>query len=179
MCMVNVNSTMELYDDVIGDIENRKFVKLFDSIDLSKDEDGAFIIKNIYLVINLNIVRSTNPQNIKYNVLNNRGLLEAQVQFVKDEEQKRSISIVEFTYDFNDEKNILEYDNGEYFSQKRILKIESMPLPIEWGAGDYRFELLLKRTLPEYSDDNWILQTICPLTINEKKEEQTIAKVIE
>lgn len=184
MCMINVNAFMELYDGVTGDLGNRNFIKLFDSIELSRDENGNCCIKDIYLVININIMKSFNENNIKYNVLNNHGKLHVQLQLVKNGDDNISISLSEFKYDFSElgenHTDIVQYDKGEYFSQKRILKIDSIVLPNNWENGNYRFELLLKRENPDYIDKEWILQTFCSLEIKTLLEcEDPITEFIE
>lgn len=183
MCMRNINATMDLYDEVLGDTQNRDFRKLFDSIDIIKDDIGVLSIKNIYLILNISIMQSLNSENNKKeNVLNNHGILNGSIQFVKDGDQNSSISVAEFKYNFAEDNKdeIKEFDGNMYFLQKRILKIDSMPLPDDWTSGKYRFELLLKREWDNFSDDEWILQTFCPLDIREiPSEDVTITTEIE
>lgn len=182
MCIKNINATMDLFDEILGDTENRDFKKLFDSIEIVKDDNGGFSIKNIYLILNISIIQSTSDQSNKAeNVLNNNGTLNAKIQFVKDGDQDNSLSIAEFQYDFAKENKdeVEEFDGKKYFSQKRILKIETMRLLPNWASGKYRFELLLKRENINFKDDQWILQSFCPLEVREIEEEKTIATEIE
>lgn len=164
MCLSNVNATIRCFKDLKTENGVKSYVdKLYD-LHLETNATGKFI-GGFYIIIQMNLFKSSVETRQNINVLNQHGVLNCKIRLTRLADLEAgevpvSLDINEFDIDLTD---VTENDN--YLNIDKALKCDRLYLPRNQEKGSYIFELLLKRNTSHYNDEEWALQSICELDI--------------
>lgn len=151
MCVQNVNATISLFTEVRNaEIQGaQEFVRPFDII-ISKTINDNKYIGGFYIVVDINLLSTTNEEKQKDNVIYNHKPLDVIVRLTKshkDKEKRLSLDVDEFIIDAANDNLIKRNACVDYISYKKIKKIDTNAIQLskEAGTGDYIFKVLVKR----------------------------------
>lgn len=167
MCVQNVNATLSLFTDVKNmEIQgNQEFIRPFDII-VSKSINNNKYIGGFYIVVDINLLSTTNEHKKETNVVYNRAKIDILVRLTKisdDEEKRLSLDIDEFTIDASDDNLVKTNACVDYINYKKIKKIDTNAIQLSpnAGTGKYVLKVLVKRPC----DTEYQVQSIYGLRI--------------
>ncbi len=155
MCVDNINANILCYKnkDYLSDSDLLRKI-------IIKEEGKKKYINDFKLKIYFNFISNHDSIKRRRNVLDNHGCLKCQIKLEK------------ICGDYSLFLNMINFEiklpeNEDVYFNKTVNVICNTPiyLPEDEAEGNYVFNLMLKRSIEDYEDDDWTLQSVYGVSI--------------
>ncbi len=174
MCMKNVNLTVT-YADVIGNKENNtiSLLNINKPFTVTYDQEKNRVIEKLTMALFINAVEPKGKQSLEESDPRVKMIFSKKYRFGLRLTESHSgvfTDLGEFSLCPND-TIITDATCCDIFKHTRLCVFDNIKLPKQHDNEFFVIKLLIKPILDEEThNDDWIVQTVCPISFTEKKE---------